>query len=347
MKYKIILLCSLCLFVLSCKKDNNSYLYSDMDELKDEQKKLTVLLAETKNSEEAFALKDKIAKNLKLKKKNKSLLIFLSALAESAEKDKYKEYWFLMLANEYLEQNMSEPAAYYFERIIKSDKDIEVDGKSVKYISLKNLIGITTEPERLTAYYSMLINDFYDSIDPAYSYFMLAQNYEKLGEWHLAIQTYSKFISLRRFDLVIPGIPDNYSYARKIVDYNSSTKSWTVEKLDNLVAKIKTAIANNDYVTLEHYRSKVNFFTMAWKQELSELYAQPDFNLRNFMYGSHIKMAAELDPSSTPREAYLKTSGWNQYVSTWYLYFKKINFPADPEIHGRWEWAGIYYGEKI
>lgn len=40
-----------------------------MDELKDEQKKLTVLLAETKNSEEAFALKDKIAKNLKLKKK--------------------------------------------------------------------------------------------------------------------------------------------------------------------------------------------------------------------------------------------------------------------------------------
>ncbi|MDR1596788.1 MAG: tetratricopeptide repeat protein, partial [Treponema sp.] len=46
-------------------------------------------------------------------------------------------------------------------------------------------------------------------------------------------------------------------------------------------------------------------------------------------------------------EAYLRTWGWSQYISTWYLYFRKINFPSDPEIHGRWEWAGIYYGEKF
>ena len=26
---------------------------------------------------------------------------------------------------------------------------------------------------------------------------------------------------------------------------------------------------------------------------------------------------------------------------------EKVNFPADPEIHGRWEWAGIYFGEKL
>jgi len=43
----------------------------------------------------------------------------------------------------------------------------------------------------------------------------------------------------------------------------------------------------------------------------------------------------------------LRTWGWHQYLSTWYLYFRKIYFPADPEIHGRWEWAGIYYGEKF
>ncbi len=346
-KYRRILPCLFCLFVFSCKRDGNTYLYNDMAELKNEQKMLTAFSAETKNSKARFAMRDKIAKNLKIKKKNKSLLVYLSSLAESTEKDDYKEYWFLMLANEYMEQNMTEPAAYYFERIVNSEKDIEINGKSAKLISLKNLISITNEPKRLAEYYSKLITDFYDSIDPAYSYFMLAQNYEKLGEWHLAIQTYSKFISLRRFDLIIPGIPDNYGYARKIVDYSSSSKSWTVENLDDLVARIKTAISQNDYVTLEHYRSKVNFFTMAWKQELSELYSQPDFDLKNFMYGSHITMAAELDPSSTPREAYLKTSGWNQYVSTWYLYFKKVNFPADPDIHGKWEWAGIYYGEKI
>ncbi|MCI6442425.1 MAG: tetratricopeptide repeat protein, partial [Spirochaetia bacterium] len=46
-------------------------------------------------------------------------------------------------------------------------------------------------------------------------------------------------------------------------------------------------------------------------------------------------------------EAYLRTTGWSNYVNVWYLYFRKVNFPADPEIHGRWEWAGIYYGEKL
>ena len=176
---------------------------------------------------------------------------------------------------------------------------------------------------------------------------MLAQNYEKLGEWNLAIQSYSKFIGLGRFDLVIPGIPDNYGYARKIVDYSSSTKSWTVESLDELLSVIKSAIQRKDYDTLERYRSKVNFFSMAWKQELSDIYGSQDFSLRNFMYGTYIKIEPEIDPSSTPHEAYLKTSGWNQYSRIWYLYFRKVNFPADPEIHGRWEWAGIYYGEKI
>ncbi len=347
MKFKAAIAVIFCFFVFSCSHDDNAYLYDGMSELEEEQKTLTRLLSETQNPKVIFSIKDKIAKNLKFKHKPRSLIVFLSSLADDMNDDGFKEYWFLMLANEYLEQKMTEPAAYYFERIIKSDKDMEISGKSIKYISLKNLIGITSEPKRLAEYYSKLIAGFYDSIDPAYSYFMLAQNYEKLGEWHLAIQTYSKFINLGRFDLVIPGIPDNYGYARKVVDYNSSSKSWTVENLDDLVATIKNAIQQNDYRTLERYRSKVNFFTMAWKQELSELYSQPDFDLQNFMRGSYIQIANELDPASTPREAYLRTSGWNQYVSTWYLYFKKVNFPADPEIHGKWEWAGIYYGEKI
>ena len=29
------------------------------------------------------------------------------------------------------------------------------------------------------------------------------------------------------------------------------------------------------------------------------------------------------------------------------VYFRKVNFPLDPDIHGNWEWAGIYMGEKL
>ncbi len=333
-------------FLISCKQEANSYLFDDLQELEKEQKDIIKILADTESPEVKFALHDKLAKNLKIKNKRKSLKIFLSTLTED-ESNPYRAYWLLMLANEYMEEDMDCLAAYYFERIVKLDTDIEIKGKSVYFLSLNNLIKITSDPKRLAEYYSLLLKNFYDKIDPAYAYFMLAQNYEKLGEWHLAIQTYSKFISLARFDLVIPGIPDNYAYARKILDYNSSSKSWTVERLDDLVAIIKSAIKRKDYATLERYRSNVNFFAISWKQELTDVYTSPEFALKDFMYGSYIKIAPALHPSSTPYDAYLRTSGWHHYSRVWYLYFRKINFPADPEIHGRWEWAGIYYGEKI
>jgi hypothetical protein len=64
------------------------------------------------------------------------------------------------------------------------------------------------------------------------------------------------------------------------------------------------------------------------------------------MRGNRIRYADRLDASSNSTEAFLKTWGWSQ-ISTWYLYFRKIYFPSDPEIHGRWEWAGVYYGEKF
>ncbi len=337
-----------CLLVLlnSCKEEANAYLSDDLQDLETVQKDIIKILERTESPEVRFALQDKLAKNLKLTNKKKSLKIFLSSLTED-ESNPYKAYWLLMLANEYMEENMNSLAAYYFERIVKLDNDLEIKGKSIYFLSLNNLIKITKDPKRLAEYYSLLLDNFYDKIDPAYAYFMLAQNYEKLGEWHLAIQTYSKFISLGRFDLVIPGIPDNYAYARKILDYNSSNKSWTVENLDDLVAIIKLGVKRKDYRTLEKYRSKVNFFAIAWKQELTDVYTSPEFALKDFMYGRYIRIADELHPSSTPYDAYLKTTGWHNYSRIWYLYFRKINFPADPEIHGRWEWAGIYYGEKI
>lgn len=337
----------LLLIFCTCKKSRNNYFSGGLGELTEEQEALIAFLKETSDNDVRFGVTYSIAKNLKLKKQSKRLIVFLTSLAEENPDDVYNDYWLLMTANEYMEMDMPEMASYYFERIVNSKNDLIIKGQSAKLISLNSLIKITNSPRRLTEYYSKLITDFYESTNPAYAYFMLAQSYEKLGEWNLAIQTYSKFLSLNQFDIIIPGIPDSYSYARKIVDYNSSSKNWTVETLDELVKILTRAIRSQDYRTLERYRSKVNFFAMSWKQELSEAHPQPDFDIHNFMRGSYIQISQELDPLSTPYEAYLRTHGWNQYVRTWYLYFKKVNFPADPSIHGRWEWAGIYYGEKL
>ena len=86
---------------------------------------------------------------------------------------------------------------------------------------------------------------------------------------------------------------------------------------------------------------------MSWQQDTYDTNSQKDVSMRGFMRGNRIRYNEALDEASNPNEAYLKTWGWNNYVSVWYLYFRKVNFPIDPEIHGRWEWAGVYYGEML
>jgi tetratricopeptide (TPR) repeat protein len=252
-----------------------------------------------------------------------------------------------MVAQTYLQQNAPGVAEYYFERILENYPDLEIHGESIHKVCLQNLIKITGVSELRIKYYTALITRFANSIDLGYSYFMLARSYEDIGEWDLAIQTYTQFLGYGRYDILIPGIPDAYEYAKRLVDYDTSSKDWTFDSLDELVASIKGAIDNYDYRSLDRYRAKVNFFAMSWKQEASDNNAQADFQMRDFMGGNRIKYADSLDSSSNPNEAYLRTSGWNQYVTVWYLYFRKVDFPADPDIHGRWEWAGIYYGEKL
>lgn len=331
----------------SCGKDRG-YLVDTLGPARGEQKQLLKLLkTDKKESDSRFALMNRIAGNLRSEGQTANLILFLTSSVEDHGDDPYNAYWLLMVANTYLEENAPKVAEYYFARILDNCEDLEVAGQSIHLACLQNLIKITDSPELQIRYYSDLITRFADKIDLGYSYFMLARSYERLGEWQLAIQTYTQFLSYGRYDILIPGVPDAYEYAKRIVDYNTSSKDWTFENLDDLVAAIKTGIDSYDYRALDRYRAKVNFFAMSWKQEASDNNAQADFDMHDFMGGNRITYSANLDTSSTPNEAYLRTSGWNQYVTVWYLYFRKVNFPADPDIHGRWEWAGIYYGEKL
>ena len=347
-KYAYIpLLCGLTVFLTSCSEDRLAYLYAGLRTHQKEQKALVSLLRTERENQIRFAIIDKIASNLQAEHKMKSLSVFLQSVVDDDPSNPYNTYFLLRLAAAYREAQEDSIAAYYFEYIVQNCSDMTVRGQSVHLLCLKNLIELSGTNAKSVIYYSRLLTDFYDDFDPAQAYFMLAQAYEKQGEWQPAIQAYTRFLDLHRFDVVIPGIPDSYGYARKIVDYSASAKGWTFNTLDELIKTVKTAIRTRDYTTLERCRSKVNFFAMSWKQELSNVQQQADINLQDFMHGSAITIASELDRSSTPYEAYLRTAGWNQYIRIWYLYFRKINFPADPAIHGRWEWAGIYYGEKI
>jgi len=304
-----------------------------------------LLKTESGVGEERFVVVREIASELLKHNEFGKLAHFLTSWVARHPDDPYNGYLLLMTAYVYLQQDAAPVAAYYFDRIVKNYPDLIVRGESVHLVCLKKLIEIVDEPQQRVWYYKELISRFPDRIDPGAAYFMLAQAYEKIGEWDAAIRTYTKFLPY--YESSIPGFPDAFSYAKKLVDFNNSPKDWSFETLPTLVDAVKAAMDKGSPATLRKYQAKVNFFSMSWEQEELDTNSLVEFNLSDFMIGNRIRYAAALDASSNANEAYLKTWGWTQRISTWYLYFRKINFPSDPEIHGRWEWAGIYYGEKF
>jgi len=277
-----------------------------------------------------------------------SLILFLTDTVEKNPVDMYNAYWLLMTAYAYLEIGAEPFAEYYFERVVETYGDLLIGENSVHFLCLQNLIRISGNHHNRISYFNRLVSYFPTQVNRTELYFRLASEYEQVGEWDLALKSYTQFLEQADAQIIqIAGIPDAYNHARRLIDFNNSSRDWTFESLDALEKAVKTAIDNYNASALDRYRAKVGFFAMSWKQDETDQNSQVDFSMGSFMFGNRIRYNNELDDSSNPNEAYLRTWGWSQYISVWYLYFRKVNFPVDPDIHGRWEWAGIYYGDKL
>ncbi len=309
-----------------------------------ELKKLYRQINEDSTSERRFIVMEQIIKILYTASEREKLNLFLTNYVETYKDDPFNGYYLLIVAWNYQEAEAYPFAVYYFERILKNYPDILVRNKSIYYICLSNLIDLVEEPEIRVNYYKDLIARFGSQVDKGPLYYELAKAYEKLGEWELSIQAYKQFLQYP--DAKIPGVPNARRDVQQMIAlYDYRDKNWTMESRDELVETIKHAIQTRNAALLNRYRAKVNFFAVSWEQE--EFEADPEFlsGLSLFM-SNRISLAENLDKNSNNREAYLETSGWTYRIQTWYLYFRKINFPPNPEIHGQWEWAGIYFGDK-
>jgi tetratricopeptide (TPR) repeat protein len=314
----------------------------DREQLQD----LFALLAEENDSaENTFALIREIANSYARTKEYGRLIYFLGGRIINFPDDPYNSYYLLMIAYAYMQKDSLPVAVQYFDLIVKNYPDLTVNDESIHFACLNQLIDLTKHPVQRAWYYQELISRFSDRIDLGIAWFMLAQTYERIGDWNSAIQAYARYLPYA--GSIIPGFPSAENYARQQVDFNNSRKDWTFESLPSLYSAVRTALDDSDSRRLERYQARVNFFARSWSQGETDDFGMADFSLSDFMHGNRIYYDAELDASSNSTEAFLRTRGWSQYVSTWYLYFRKIYFPSDPEIHGRWEWAGIYYGEKF
>jgi hypothetical protein len=341
--------CGITFLFTACSDRKTTIIPDNKKSIEETQLELTVLLNKPNlDSSSRYAIINQIASNLLSVKDYQGVILFLTDWVERDPDDMYNSYWLLMTAYAYLSIDAEPVAEYYFDRILRECPDLIVKGSSVHFMCLKNLIQISKTPRNRIKYFNELINNFPSNVSITELYLRLALEYEKDSEWEPALKAFSLFLEQPDASTIqIAGEPDAYKEARQLVDFNNSSKNWTFESLPALENAIKTAISNYDWRALDKYKSKVNFFSMSWKQDEMDTNAQEEFSMKNFMRGNRVYFSKNLDEESNPNEAYLRTWGWSQYVSVWYLYFRKVNFPVNPDIHGNWEWAGIYIGEKL
>ena len=277
--------------------------------------------------------------------------VFLTTYVDQHPKDAYSAYYLLLVAKSYAETS-PELAEHYYRRIVWTRADVIIRGVSAHYTALTELIQLSEEPTQRIAYYDDLLERFGDAVDLGTVYYAIADAYGKLGQWDDAFSSYRRFLDYCDIaedgcNSVIDGRLNAYQTIGARVRFYDSDKDWTRADLNSLVSDIKRALVNQNSNGLLHYRAGENFFARSWEQDEFDFNSQISFNLGIFLRRSQVRFADEIDITSNVREAYLRTWGWSHRISTWYLYFRRVDFPADPEIHGNWEWAGIFFGERL
>ncbi|MCX7023792.1 MAG: tetratricopeptide repeat protein [Spirochaetes bacterium] len=323
-----------------------SYYVSGTESERDDLRQLAKLLEDDRTSgPDRFAVVQEIGQNYLRRKAYAKLVNFLGEYVDANPKDPYNAYHLFSIAHAYAAMDAAPIAAIYYDRIVKNYPDLMVKGESIHRTCLFELIDTSADAGRRIDYRRELITRFPDRVDLGRELFLLGKDFEAIGEWDHAIEAYRKYLPW--FGSPIPGYPDAFSYARNMVDFANSPKDWTFENLPALVVAVKEALASASPSRLSKLRSKVSFFAMSWHQDLNDGSSRVVFDFSPFMGGQPIAFSPNLESNSNSTEGYLRTWGWTDRSMGWTFYFRKINFPVDPEIHGRWEWAGIYYGERL
>jgi len=346
------LLAAVLAFSAGCLKEYSFYIPGRLEENRETRALFKLLRQEKEVGENRFILIQQIANRLLAAGEKEKLLLFLTTYVGEYPSDPYNAYYLGIVAATYLDMKAAPMAVHYYQRILRNYPDLLISGASLHFRCLQELLALVQDPRERIGYYKELISRFADAIDPGVNYYYLAKAYEDIGDWEQAIRVYQKFLNYP--ESVIPGFSRAHTKIRELVEFYYSDKEWTVDNLEHLVSEVRQALQTHDVRQLAKYRAEANFFTMSWSQQDmasgEELEASTSFDLGAlgaFLQSSRVIADDQLDVYSNSGEAYLRTTNWNYRIPTWYLYFRRVNYPPDPEINGRWEWAGIYLGERF
>jgi tetratricopeptide (TPR) repeat protein len=302
-----------------------------------------------------FTLLHEITQRLAAQGEVARINLLLTTYTAQNPTDPFGAHYLFEVAENYRAAGALPMARAYYRRILRTMPDLVENEESIHYLCLLNLIPLETEPSAKRAVFEELNARFRYKMTSPELFYAWGRASEALGHWDEAQTAYFAFLKFP--DPTVPGEPKAASRVHALVDLAQTDRSWIRQDLNDLMAQLRRSILTNDTITMENLRAKVGFFAVSWDNTDIVDTASEAFDVRLFLrslvrdanYGSgtEVRFSDKLDEASNEGEAYLRSTGWNYRIPTWYFYFRRVEYPADPDINGAWEWAGVFFGEKL
>ncbi|HOJ63239.1 MAG TPA: hypothetical protein PLE45_02355 [Spirochaetota bacterium] len=278
--------------------------------------------------------------------RNIELKIFLGEYAEKEKNKRFKSYLYFLISNLYWEEDKKEASFFYIKKIDPDHYDLEYNSQSIGYTIALRVISMNVPFRDKEYMYNLLLKKYSDMIDIPYTAYELAKLYKTNLDIEKAIETLKYIIN---FVNNSKNVEDsvNISEIKREVDFYYMKKNWIYNDLEDLINNIKYAIITKNVTLLSNYVSKINFSCSIYNKSLMQQWGWNQLAIDRF-WNSNIVFSSKLEDISNENEAYLKTFNWGfPQLTTWYFYFKRVNYPYDKSIDRGWEWAGIIFGDMF
>lgn len=252
-------------------------------------------------------------------------------------------YYLLLAADVLSREGRASDALALLHRAYAANVDVTVRGTPLEFAILQQLLEAETDPYRRVAWLEAVLADYPDRVDRGLREWQLSEAYAAIGQWDDHYGALVRFLASP--STRIPGEPDARRVASESLAFHRSNKAWVSQDLDLLAATIEQGIRQRSWNTLSRWQAGVGFFNASWEQQEFDFNARTGFDFPAFLVRNTQISISELEANE--REAFLRTRGWEPRVPVWYFYFRRVWYPADPRYHLGWEWAGLYFGERL
>ena len=254
--------------------------------------------------------------------------------------DPYNTYYLKTIGLLYLQKNASLQASYYLNKAISK---LSYNTKPIISIDILNtLIDIETNTTQKIIYLNMVLALFSEEINLVNTYYTLGTLYDSIADWDNAYKIYTQLLALPIDQLLL----ENQDHIEHVFFRVKKYRAKNTQTFDNVQQAQQTVL--NSLYSRNARRIKSlqapGFFTAQWQESPIDPNAHiPTFDIVSILRNSKLYVDPKFSEYSTGNKVLWATYGWER-LNTWYMVFRKIQYPDTITHNGRWEWAGIHFG---